>query len=80
LYKREFLGIDKSCDEETNIDQDDYKKLRKNQDMEQTLLLAEAEIILSFPVFILVILCFSCCSERIIRNSKFFIYIILLHI
>jgi len=48
LYKREFLGIDKSCDEETNIDQDNYTKLRKNQDMEQTLLLAEAVIILSF--------------------------------
>ena len=71
LYKREFLGIDKSCDEETNIDQDNYTKLRKNQDMEQTLLLYEAVIILSFPVFILVILCFSCCSERIIRSSKF---------
>jgi hypothetical protein len=71
LYKREFLGIDKSCDEETNIDQDNYTKLRKNQDMEQKLLLAEAVIILSFPVFILVILCFSCCSERIIRSSKF---------
>ena len=48
LYKREFLGIDKSCDEEADIIKDNYKKLRKNQKDEGLCILIEAIIILCF--------------------------------
>ena len=41
LYKREFLGIDKTCDEENNINKDDYEKLRKNQKMEKVCLVKQ---------------------------------------
>jgi len=34
LYSREFLGMDKVCDEKTNISKDKYEKLKKNQRME----------------------------------------------
>ena len=77
LYKREFLGIDKSCDEETNIDQDNYTKLRKNQDMEQTLLLTEAIIILFFSLHLLLYPCISCCCPRRICFSYDKIYNVL---
>ena len=77
LYKREFLGIDKSCDEETNIDQDNYTKLRKNQDMEQKLLLTEAIIILFFSLHLLLYPCISCCCPRRICFSYDKIYNVL---
>ena len=42
LYKREFLGIDKACDEEKDINKDNYEKLRKNQKNEGICILIEA--------------------------------------
>ena len=30
LYSREFLGIDKECDEKNQISKDKYDKLKKN--------------------------------------------------
>ena len=33
LYKREFLGIDKICDEKLNFTKNSYEKLKKNQKM-----------------------------------------------
>ena len=35
LYVREFLGIDKECDEENKISKDDYDILSKNQKLEK---------------------------------------------
>ena len=49
LYKREFLGIDKSCDEKNSISKEDYNQLRKYQKKGRTCLLVEAIIIISFP-------------------------------
>ena len=50
LYIREFLGIDKTCDEKNNINMEDYEKLTKNQHMEKICLLVEAIIL--FVIFI----------------------------
>jgi membrane protein YdbS with pleckstrin-like domain len=55
LYKREFLGIDKNCDEKLNISRDTYDKLKKNQKRVKTLLLCEF-IILLVILFILLML------------------------
>ena len=74
LYKREFLGIDKSCDKKTNIEEDDYKKLRKNQNMEFTLLLVQLIIIFSFSFALVSDLCISCCcNKRTIFNIRHFV-------
>ncbi len=35
LYVREFLGIDKECDEENKISKDDYETLSYNQNLEK---------------------------------------------
>ncbi len=53
LYKREFLGIDKKCDEKLNISRDTYDKLKKNQKRVKTLLLCEFIILLVFLVALL---------------------------
>ena len=41
LYKREFLGIDKKCDEKLNISRNSYDKLKKNKKRVKKLLLVE---------------------------------------
>ena len=58
LYKREFLGIDRTCDEKTDIRREDYEKLRKNQKMEKYCLLVEAIIILG--LFCVQLICLIC--------------------
>ena len=55
LYKREFLGIDKKCDEKLNISRNTYDKLKKNQKRVKTLLLCEF-IILLVLLFVLLFL------------------------
>ena len=63
LYKREFLGIDKECDEKTDIKKEDYEKLRKAQKMERVCVLVEAIIILCFWVVLFIIYtCIECKS------------------
>ena len=54
LYVREFLGIDKECDEENKISKDDYEILSKNQKLEKIFSLVESLIFL-IPVIILFI-------------------------
>ena len=46
LYKREFLGIDKTCDENSNIDINNYNKLEENQIMIKAFLLVEFIVII----------------------------------
>ena len=71
LFKREFLGIDKACDEKTNIKKKDYKKLTKNQDMEKTCSLVEALIIFAFFLGLAIEPCYTrCCKRKKLYNSK----------
>lgn len=55
LYYREFLGINKECDDKTNISQEMYDNLKQNQNYEKILLLIEAIILYAFllPSYIL---------------------------
>ena len=55
LYKREFLGIDKDCDEKSDLTEKRYKKLKKNQKSEKILLLVEPIIIFAFEFTTLLI-------------------------
>ena len=52
LYKREFLGIDKTCDEKSDITKDQYKKLNKNQRMEKDCLIYEFGLIFFFLIIL----------------------------
>ena len=57
LYKREFLGIDKECDEKSDISHKDYSLLKKNQKFEKTLLLVEPIITFFFMFIAILCLC-----------------------
>ena len=63
LYKREILGIDKSCDEKSDITKEKYEKLRNNQKKEKVCLLAESIIFISLLVFALIIIFLIVCSR-----------------
>ena len=63
LYKRVFLGIDKECDEQTDISKDQYKKLIDNQDSEQILVLFEVIILFSIFIGPLIDLIYECKSS-----------------
>ena len=50
LYKREFLGMDKSCDQKLNLSRNNYDKLKKNQKNSKILVLVEAILLFSLVV------------------------------
>jgi hypothetical protein len=54
LYKREFLGINKECDEKSNLSEDSYKKLKKSQKSIKLLLIIEP-IIMFLSIFSLIV-------------------------
>ena len=54
LYKREFLGIDKSCDEKSPLSDEKIEKLNKSQEMEVICLLVELLIMISFFIAVIV--------------------------
>ena len=54
LYSREFLGIDKACDEKTNISKDKYEKLKKNQEMERICLIIESVFSLFLSIIFII--------------------------
>ena len=55
LYKREFLGIDKECDEKTDISKKQYNILKKSQKYEKILLLVEPIIIFFFFLYFYIV-------------------------
>ena len=65
LYSREFLGIDKKCDEESSITREKIDKLSDNQGRIKFLYLFEAifNLCLSLCVFI-VFMILVCCSKK----------------
>ena len=77
LYKRQFLGIDKECDEEKNISKKKYDKLRKNQNMESILLIVEAAIIFSFFLGLLIFFITGCIFIRKSSMDEKIFYMVL---
>ena len=65
LYSREFLGIDKKCDEESSITTEKINKLSYNQGRIKFLYLIEAifNLFFSLGVFI-VFMIWVCCSKK----------------
>ena len=71
LYKREFLGIDKECDEKSDISHKDYSLLKKNQKFEKTLLLVEP--IITFIFMCIFILCYCQSYEKMYVIDYFYL-------
>ena len=67
LYKREFLGIDKACDEETDISKENYEKLRNNQKDEGLCILIESIIIFSIWLGVIIYIIILKCKSRSIK-------------
>ena len=67
LYKREFLGIDKTCDEETDINKENYEKLRNNQKDEGLCILIESIIIFSIWLGVIIYIIILKCKSRSIK-------------
>ena len=77
LYSREFLGIDKTCDEKSSIKRKDYETLKNNQTMEKKCLLIEGILLFCFlfvPIIVMIILC--CVKKGLDVNDKSFSYFI----
>ena len=64
LYKREFLGINKFCDEKKEISKNNYNKLRKNQQMAKVCLLVEVIIIFSVLILGICFFFLTACAMR----------------
>ena len=80
LYSREFLGIDKTCDEKSSINKNDYETLKDNQRMEKECLLIEGILLFCFlfvPIIVMIILC--CVKKGLDVNDKSFSYFINIH-
>ena len=73
LYKREFLGINKACDMNSNLNRDRLEKIEKNTSMANTCLLAEFIIIIPELISILII----ALTEKYSSYFCYFIYLIL---
>ena len=81
LYKREFFGIDRTCDEKSGITNDDYKTLRNIQNMEKICLILEFIIIQLLLFFCFVFLMVACCiskKEKCMYDALFVFLIICL--
>ena len=74
LYKRILIGIDKNCDEKTNLSKNKYDILKKNQSSQKKSLLAEAIIILPFIIISPFIIKNECIKDDEYVYSLFFIF------
>ena len=70
LFTREFLGIDKVCDEKNGLSKEVYNKLTNNQQNESTCLLVEVIILFCF---LIMVPCMLCCSKNNSGSDTFFI-------
>ena len=71
LYKIEFFGIDKECDEKSEEFKIGYDKIKKIQNSEKLLLLIEPILSIAGFVFVFIVLRFS--------DDKTFIFILILY-
>ena len=82
LYIREFLGIDKACDEKKGIKKEDYEKLKNNQEMEAICVIVEAIIIFGFLLtqilFMISALCKSSYNFEKYKDGNFFIFLFII--
>ena len=79
LYKREFLGIDKTCDEKSDINKDQYKKLNKYQREEQDCLIYEFYLIFFFLLVLIIFTIKECCKYQYDWGAlNFFVFIYLI--
>ena len=77
LYKREFLGINKKCDEKSNFSQDNYKKLKSSQESEKLLLLIQPLILFVVSLSIFCVMCKRRSGEKEMFCCFFVFYFLL---
>ena len=78
LYSREFLGIDKTCDEKNKINKKDYEKLKDNQNMERICILVESitTLCILIPIIILCSILYGTMKDcDLIKTIGFFFLI-----
>ena len=78
LYSREFLGIDKTCDEKNKINKKDYEKLKDNQNMERICILVESitTLCILVPIIILCSILYGTMKDcDLIKTIGFFFLI-----
>ena len=78
LYKREFLGIDKECDEKFNLNENAYEKFHYSEKMEQAVLLTEGIILTPFSLGYFLFAILSLEEKEKSRNYLFKINLIFL--
>ena len=78
LYVREFLGIDKECDEENKISKDDYETLSYNQNLEKIFSLVESLIFLVFVSILFISIIIKFFKTKKLGSLKSVLYIFLL--
>ena len=77
LYKREFLGIDKACDEKANLNKDNYEKLREYQNDEKLCVLIEAIIIFSILIAVIIYIIIIKCKRRPFNYNTLLVFLII---
>ena len=78
LYVREFLGIDRECDEENKISKEDYEILSKSQKLEKIFSLVESLIFLVFVSILFISIIIKFFKTKKLGSLKSFLYIFLL--
>ena len=74
LYKREFLGIDKKCDEKFNLT-DNFKALKKVQNTDKIVQIIEGLLIVSCsPAFIILEIISCALKERKVNPKVYFAF------
>ena len=76
LYKREFLGIDKECDEKSDISEKQYNILKKNQQDEKILLLVEPIIIFFVMCIFILLFIINKFKYELIHLLNFFYFLL----
>lgn len=84
LYKREFLGIDKSCDEKLQLSSENLDKLKASQKSEKILLLVEPILVIFLLFFVICAYCGNAgdkaCTCFVIIYPLLFVSCLICHI
>ena len=64
LYSREFLGINKACDDKSSISRNNFDKLKSNQKMEKLCTLTEGIMLFCFVITPIIFIIIICCKDR----------------
>ena len=76
LYSREFLGIDKECDEKSKLNKDNYNMLKSNQNEAAEYMVFEALFLVIFIFFVNINICSN--PDYFINDILVFLVVLLI--